>query len=87
VRPADVAWYASHHHTSDELNEPYQYSYLFAYAMDVPANAKTLTLPNNDRVRVLAVSVANENPAVMPAQPLSDPVRHTAQPTSQEPAQ
>jgi alpha-mannosidase len=87
VKPADVAWYASHYHTADGLNEPYRYSYLFAYAMDVPANAKTLTLPNNDKVRVLAVSVANENPTVMPAQPLSDTLRHTAQPTSQEPAQ
>jgi len=87
VKPADLAWYASHHHTADGLNEPYQYSYLFAYAMDLPANARTLTLPNNERVRVLAVSVANENPAVTPAQPLSDMLRHTAQPSSQEPAQ
>ncbi len=87
VKPADVAWYASHHHTASGLNEPYQYSYLFAYAMDVPANAKTLTLPNNDKVRIMAVSVANENPVVTPAQPLADPLRHTSQPTSQEPPQ
>lgn len=84
VKPADLAWYASHHHTADGLNEPYQYSYLFGYAIDVPANAKTLTLPNNDKVRVLAVSVANENPAVTPAQPLSETLKHTAEPTSQE---
>lgn len=84
VKPADVAWYASHHHTADGLNEPYQYSYLFAYRVNLPANAKTLTLPINDKVRVLAVSVANENPTVTPAQPLSDMLRHTAQPNSQE---
>lgn len=87
VKPADVAWYASHHHTADGLNEPYQYSYLFAYGMDVPANARTLTLPSNDKVRVLAISVANETPMAMPAQPLSDMLSHTAQPTSQEPPQ
>jgi alpha-mannosidase len=87
IKPADVAWYASHHHTADGLNEPYQYSYLFAYAMDVPANAKTLILPKNDKIRVFAVSVANENPAVMPAYPLFDPMKHTTQPASQEPAQ
>jgi len=29
--------------------------------MDVPSNAKMLTLPNNDKVRVLAISVALEN--------------------------
>ena len=72
IKRADVAWYASHHHTTDGLNEPYQYSYLFAYAIDLPANARTLTLPDNANIRVLAVSVAEENPEVKPAQPLYD---------------
>jgi alpha-mannosidase len=72
IKRADVAWYASHHHTADGLNEPYQYSYLFAYAIELPANARTLTLPDNANIRVLAVSVAEENPEVKPAQPLYD---------------
>ena len=72
IKRADVAWYASHHHTPDGLNEPYQYSYLFAYAIDLPANARTLTLPDNANIRVLAVSVAEGNPEVKPAQPLYD---------------
>jgi hypothetical protein len=29
-------------------------------------------LPNNDRIRVLAVSAVEENPLVLPAQPLYD---------------
>ena len=72
IKRADLAWYCSHHHTTDGLNEPYQYSYLFAYAIDLPANAKTLTLPNNDKVKVLAVSVADEGPLVKPLQALYD---------------
>ena len=84
VKPAELAWYASHHHTAKGLNEPYRFSYLFAYAMDVPANAKTLTLPNNDKVRIFAVSVANENPSVTPAQPLFDTLGHTAPPEVKE---
>ena len=44
MKPADVAWYCSHHHTAEGLNEPYQYSYLFAYAIDLPANAKSADL-------------------------------------------
>jgi len=72
IKRADVAWFASHHHTADGLNEPYQYSYLFAYGIDLPAGAKTLTLPANDKIRVLAVSVAEENPAIQPVQPLYD---------------
>jgi alpha-mannosidase len=38
----------------------------------LPANARTLTLPDNANIRVLAVSVAEENPQVKPAQPLHD---------------
>ncbi|HLH18381.1 MAG TPA: glycoside hydrolase family 38 C-terminal domain-containing protein [Bryobacteraceae bacterium] len=77
VKPAELAWYASHHHTADGLNEPYQYSYLFAYAIDLPAGARTLTLPANDKIRVLAVSVAEENPEVKPADPLYDTLGRT----------
>ncbi len=77
VKPASLAWYASHHHTADGLNEPYQYSYLFAYPMEVSENAGTLTLPNNDKIRILAVSVAEEEPGLTPAQPLYDALGHT----------
>jgi alpha-mannosidase len=54
------------------LNQPYAYSYLFAYAIDLPAGARTLTLPNNARIKVLAVSVAQEGAEVKPAKPLYD---------------
>jgi alpha-mannosidase len=72
VKRADVAWYASHHHTAAGLNEPYEYSYLFAYPIDVAAGTRTLKLPMNDKVRVLAVSVAEQAPEVKPTQPLYD---------------
>ncbi len=72
IKRADLGWYVSHHHTAEGLNEPYEYSYLFAYAIDLPANARTLTLPDNANIRVMAVSVAEENPVVKPAQPLYD---------------
>ena len=72
IKRADLAWYASHHHTPEGLNQPYAYSYLFAYAIDLPAHATTLTLPANDNIRVLAVSVARVQPDVTPAQPLYD---------------
>jgi len=72
VKPASLAWYVSHHHTADGLNEPYQYSYLFAYSIDVPAGTRTLTLPDNDKIRILAISVADDNPLLKPAAPLFD---------------
>jgi alpha-mannosidase len=77
IKPAGLAWYASHHHTADGLNQPYQYSYLFAYAIDLHGNERTLTLPKNNKIRVLAVSVADENPELNPAQPLFDTLGRT----------
>jgi alpha-mannosidase len=75
IKPATLAWYASHHHTPSGLNEPYQYSYLFAYSMELPPDARTLTLPKDENIRILAVSVARENPSVEPAQPLYDTLK------------
>jgi alpha-mannosidase len=72
IKPAPVAWFASHHHSAQGANVPYAYSYLFAYTFDAPTNAKTITLPNNDKVRILAITTANESPQVRPAQPLYD---------------
>jgi alpha-mannosidase len=77
IKTASLAWYDSQHHTPDGLSEPYQYSYLFAYSMDVPAGTKTLTLPNNDKIRILAVSVAQDNPAVTPVSALYDTLGRT----------
>jgi alpha-mannosidase len=72
IKRAPVAWFASHRHVADGTSEPYAYSYLFAYALDIPASAKTLTLPDNDRIRVLAVTVADESRQVRLAQSLYD---------------
>ena len=81
VKPASLAWYASHHHTADGLNEPYQYSYLFAYSLDLPPQAQTLTLPNNSKIRIFAISVANVTPQLEPATP------NEGTPTRTEPTQ
>jgi alpha-mannosidase len=72
IKRAPVAWFASHRHTADGANEPYSYSYLFAYEVDLPAGARTLTLPDNDKIRVMAVTVANERGEARPAWPLYD---------------
>jgi alpha-mannosidase len=72
IKRAPVAWFASHHHTADGANDPYAYSYLFVYAVNIPANARTLILPDNDKIRILAVTVAEENAEVIPVQPLYD---------------
>ena len=72
IKRAGLAWYSDHHHDPSGKNVAYSYSYLFGYGIDLPPGAKTLTLPNNAGIRILAVSVAQENPLVTPAQPLYD---------------
>jgi alpha-mannosidase len=72
VKPAPVAWFSSHRHDADGANEPYAYAYLFAYAIDLPDGAATLTLPDDPAVRVLAVTAAKDAGGVVPARPLYD---------------
>jgi alpha-mannosidase len=72
IKRADLAWYCSHHHDAKGANVAYSYSYLFGYSLDLPRGATTLTLPKNDKVRILAVSVARQDPEITPVQPLYD---------------
>ena len=68
-----LAWFASHRHLRDGTDEVYKYSYLFKYALDLPPGTKTVTLPNSPRIRIIAMTVAqNENDATVPALPLYD---------------
>ena len=82
IKRADVAWYSSHRRAPDGSNEPYSYAYLFAYPIDLPARAATLTLPDNDRIRILAISVADDADRVTPAQPLYDTLERTGSETA-----
>jgi alpha-mannosidase len=72
IKRADLAWYCSHHHNAAGKNQPYGYSYLFAYPIDLQPGAKTIQLPDNQQIRILAISVAEQNPAVRAVQPLYD---------------
>ena len=71
VRNQRIAWAASHHHlpAGDAL---YQYSYLFAYRIEIPENATGITLPNSRFVRIVAMSVGNEGNAIALQSPFED---------------
>jgi alpha-mannosidase len=72
VKPSEVAWFASHCHVPSG-NTYYDYNYLYKVGIDVPTGATTLTLPNNPRIKVLAVSVARScHDTASPVAPLSD---------------
>jgi alpha-mannosidase len=72
IKRAPLGWFASHRHTPSGTNEAYAYSYLFVYELDVPKNARTLTLPNNDRIRIMAITGSTESGGIKPAHPLYD---------------
>ncbi|MCX7973020.1 MAG: glycosyl hydrolase-related protein [Candidatus Aminicenantes bacterium] len=72
IKPAPVAWFSSHLHGIDGSNEPYSYCYLFAYIIETPENPRRLTLPYNETLRILAITVSNESGRFIPAFPLYD---------------
>jgi alpha-mannosidase len=55
VKSDSVAWYCSHHHNA-KGDAHYEYSYLFKYAVELPSGTTSIKLPNDGRVKVLAVS-------------------------------
>jgi alpha-mannosidase len=59
VKRDEVAWVATHRH-SPEGDEPYIFGYVFRYAIDLPQGATAIVLPLNDRIRVFAMTAANE---------------------------
>jgi alpha-mannosidase len=68
----NIAWYASHSH-SPNANEAYRYSYLYKYEIPLPKGAKTLTLPSNSKIKIFAVTFAeNTNDNIVPLQLLYD---------------
>ncbi len=71
IKRAPVAWFATHHNTPGG-DAFYEYSYLFECSYDLPSGARLLTLPDDPKIRVFAVSVSREPSAAPPAAPLYD---------------
>ena len=61
-----IAWIGTHRHAPNG-NQIYVASYLFLYPIDLPPGARTLTLPANDRVRIMAITAVREPGPVRPA--------------------
>ena len=81
LKADNIAWFASHTHSEyPSKNEAYQYCYLYKYEISIPAGAKTLTLPDNKRIKIVAMTVATPNAGtVTPLQPLYDDFKGNAE--------
>src|SRR5215813_497224 len=69
IKRDEIAWIGTHRH-GPQGNQPYIASYLFAYRIDLPPGARELRLPNDSRIRILAITVAREPFRLWPASPL-----------------
>ncbi|MDP4185270.1 MAG: glycoside hydrolase family 38 C-terminal domain-containing protein [Bacteroidota bacterium] len=70
----NIAWFASHRHVDyPSANDAYQYSYIYKYEIQLPKGAKTITLPNDNKIKIFAVTLAKpQSDAVKTLQPLVD---------------
>jgi len=60
LKQDNIAWVGTHRHSIVGINEAYKFCYLYKYAIDIPQGAKTLVLPNNDKIRIMAITVSND---------------------------
>jgi alpha-mannosidase len=59
VKRDEVAWVATHRH-APQGNEIYIYGYVFKYGVDLPKGAAAIVLPDDERIRVFAMTLADE---------------------------
>ena len=84
IKRDPVAWYADHRRLADGSDDIYKFCYLFRYAIPVADGVSEVTLPMNDKVRILAATVAeNLNDSTTASAPLYDVLERsgTAGPT------
>ncbi|PYS32208.1 MAG: hypothetical protein DMF75_12675 [Acidobacteria bacterium] len=66
VKRDEIAWVLTHRH-SPKGNQPYVASYIFSYAIDLPAGAREVRLPNDPRIRIMAMTAVREPSRLRPA--------------------
>lgn len=69
LKAADIAYVGTHKHDMIKNKDlPYEFTYLFASSIDIPAGARQLVLPDDPRIVVFAVTLADDrNNTVVPA--------------------
>jgi len=65
----EIAWIGTHRHAPNG-NQIYVPSYVFLYAIDVPEGTREITLPSNEKIRIMAMTAVKEPRGVTPAHPL-----------------
>jgi alpha-mannosidase len=79
IKRDPVAWYADHRRLADGSDDPYAFCYLFRYSINIPDGVTTVTLPSNEKVRIMAASIGSQD-FIRPIQPLYDVLERTNMP-------
>ena len=80
VKDAEYAFTGTHRHNAGSNKDlPYEFTYLFNVALDLPAGANSITLPDNKDVMIFAGVAADDD--VNTVQPVSDIIRFGSIPT------
>ncbi len=74
TRRDNIAWFASHRHIAyPSKNDAYQYCYIYKYEVNIPKGVQKVTLPNNNKIIVFSMTVAeSSNDEGKALQPLYD---------------
>jgi alpha-mannosidase len=59
LKDARVAYIGTHRHSS-EGDHPYEFTYMFAFAIDIPDKATEVVLPDNQDIVIFAATLAKE---------------------------
>jgi len=78
IHRVPVAWTGTHYHRAGGENSLYEYTHLYQVSLDLPKKARTVTLPDDPSLVVLAATaVLDTVPPLRPAAPLFDETRAT----------
>ena len=73
IKRDPIAWIFTHLHDAEGKNLLYNYGYLFVQTYDIPDGVNSVTLPYNDKLRIMAMSMGTaENDEIQPLQELFD---------------
>ena len=71
IKRDNIAWFASHRHLVSGENDSYRFVYLFKYGLPVNSG-DTVTLPNNAKIKIFAMTAGDGSTQIAPMQPLYD---------------
>jgi len=73
IKRDPIAWFATHRHHPTRGNEAYRFSYLFQYGFPIGPQDRSVQLPRDPKIKVLALTAArNENDTLREALPIYD---------------